>query len=117
MPEKLPAGLSFKTATLQKHKHILAHQGTPAKADARLMFIVHEGFRLGACQDPNPVGLVSGHFELMYDSFICDNIRLIPTPMSEHPPHKHQGLNQVQVVQELMSVKSCVTAGRQEQSS
>ena len=75
MPEKLPAGLSFKTATLQKHKHILAHQGTLAKADARLMFIVHEGFRLGACQDPNLV--VSGHFELTYDSFICENIQII----------------------------------------
>ena len=38
--------------------------------------------------------------------------------MSKHLPHKHQGLNQVQVVQESMSVKiSCVTAGRQEQLS
>ena len=38
------ARLSFKTATLQKHKHILTHQGTLAKADA-------QGFRLGVRQD------------------------------------------------------------------
>ena len=43
--------LSFKTATLQKHKHILAHQGTFAKAEAQTHCHVHEGLRLGVRQD------------------------------------------------------------------
>ena len=46
--------LSFKTATLQKHKHILAHQGTLAKADAQTH--VHQFMRASglACVRTRP---------------------------------------------------------------
>ena len=46
--------LSFKTATLQKHKHILAHQGTLTKADAQTH--VHQFMRASglACVRTRP---------------------------------------------------------------
>ena len=74
---KLLDRLSFKTATLQKHKHILAHQGTLAKADAQTH--VHQFMsRLPAWRASGPGQDYKGsdHIGLTYDGNISEKPKI-----------------------------------------